>query len=61
MKTKTGALAALFGPSRNDQFAALLKQLSDTVVACAKHFRETGGRDLKGIIDFEHQADALVD
>ena len=61
MKLKTGALATLFGPSRNDQFAKLLKQLSDTVVACSKHFRDTGGRDLKGIIDFEHKADELVD
>ena len=61
MGTKQGGLAALFGPSRNDRFAALLRQLSETVVQCAAHFRETGGRDLKGIIDFEHKADALVD
>ena len=61
MKTKQGALTSLFGPSRNDRFAALMKQLSATVVECSKHFRDTGGRDLKGIIDYEHKADALVD
>lgn len=55
------ALGALFGPSRNDQFIALLKQLAEIVVECSKHFRETKGQDLKGIIDYEHKADALVD
>lgn len=61
MKPRQGALAALFGPSRNETFAALLKQLSATLVECSTHFRETGGRDLAGIIDFEHRADALVE
>jgi hypothetical protein len=61
MAQKQGALAALFGPSRNETFAKLLKQLSETVVECSRHFRSTGGRDLKGIIDYEHRADALVD
>lgn len=58
---RQGALAVLFGPSRNETFAKLLKQLSETVVECSSHFRETSGRNLKGIIDFEHKADALVD
>lgn len=61
MKGRQGALGNLFGPSRNDTFARLLKQLSETVLACSKHFRDTGGRDLQGIIDFEHKADAIVD
>lgn len=61
MKVRKGALANLFGPSRNDTFARLLKQLSETVLACSKHFRATGGSDLQGIIDFEHKADAIVD
>lgn len=61
MKTKLGALANLFGSSNNDQFAGLLRQLSETVVQCSRHFVETQGRDLKGIVDFEHKADALVD
>jgi len=55
------ALAMLFGPSRNDQFISLLKQLADVVVQCSQHFLETNGQDLKGMIDYEHKADAIVD
>jgi uncharacterized protein len=61
MKSKQGALAALFGRSNNEQFAKLLKQLSETVTLCSRHFLDSGGRDLKGIVDFEHKADAIVD
>jgi uncharacterized protein len=61
MAAKQSALTSLFGTSRSDQFATLLKQLSETVVACSKHFVATAGRDLQGVIDFEHTADALVD
>ena len=56
MKSKQGALAALFGRSNNEQFAKLLKQLSETVTLCSRHFLDSGGRDLKGIVDFEHKA-----
>jgi uncharacterized protein len=56
-----GALAALLGASGNDQFATLLKRLSETAIECAKHFKETGGQDAKGVIDYEHKADAIVD
>ena len=56
-----GAFSLLFGPSRNDQFIALLKQLADVVVQCSRHFLETKGQDLDGIIDYEHKADAIVD
>jgi uncharacterized protein Yka (UPF0111/DUF47 family) len=55
-----GALAALFGPSRNDQYAALLKRLADIGQDCAIHFRETNGQDAKGIIAFEQKADMVV-
>ena len=51
----------LFGPSRSDQLAQLLRQLSETAMACAVRFRESKGLDLKGIIDLEHGADAIVD
>lgn len=61
MKSKLGPLANLFGNSNNEQFAGLLRQLSDTVVQCSQHFLESSGRDLKGIVDFEHKADAIVD
>ncbi len=61
MTTKPSGLTALFGPSNNDLFAALLRQLSETVVQCSLHFIETEGRDLNGILDFEHRADAFVD
>jgi uncharacterized protein Yka (UPF0111/DUF47 family) len=49
------------GPSQNVQFAALLRDLADVAIACIAHFRETAGHDLKGIIAFEHQGDAIVD
>lgn len=52
--------ASLFGPSRNDRFAALLKRVSTIALRCAAHFRETDGNDLKGIIAFEHEADTVV-
>ncbi len=61
MNTKPSGLTALFGPSNNDRFSALLRQLSETVVQCSLHFIETEGRDLNGILDFEHKADAFVD
>lgn len=50
-----------FGPSQNDRFAELLLQLADAALACAAHFRETGGQDLAGIIEHEHKGDAIVD
>jgi uncharacterized protein Yka (UPF0111/DUF47 family) len=60
-KTIQGALATLFGPSRNDQYAALLKRLADIAQECAAHFRKTNGQDADGIIAFEHKADRVVD
>jgi len=61
LTTKPTGLAALFGPSNNARFAALLRQLSETVVQCSRHFLATQGRDLDGILESEHKADALVD
>jgi uncharacterized protein len=55
------AWATLFGPSHNDQYAALLKRVSNVALECAEHFRKTKGLDLKGTIDFEHKADRIVD
>jgi uncharacterized protein Yka (UPF0111/DUF47 family) len=55
------AVGRFFGPSQNDRFAQLLVQLANTAVACASHFRETGGQDLAAIIDYEHRGDAIVD
>lgn len=52
---------ALFGPSRSDKLAALLKKLSQMALACAARFRESQGLDVAGIIDLEHKADAIVD
>lgn len=59
-KTIQSAWATMFGPSRNDQFAAMLKQVSDVALACAEHFRKTDAQDVPGVIDFEHQADHIV-
>lgn len=61
MRTIWDALDRFFGPSQNERFAQLLMQLADTAVACASHFRETGGEDLPAIIDYEHRGDAIVD
>ena len=55
------AWARLFGPSHNDQYAALLKSVSDVALECDEHFRKTKGADLKGTIDFERKADRIVD
>lgn len=60
-KTVHRVMASLFGPSRNDRFAALLKQISEIALACAAHFRATNGQDVAGIIEFEHKADRVVD
>ncbi len=61
MSSKPSALASLFGSSNDEQFASLMLQLSETVTQCSRHFLETSGRDLTGIIDYEHKADAIVD
>ena len=55
------AFGSLFGPSRSDQLVKLLKQLSESAMACAVCFRQSKGLDVKGIIDHEHRADAIVD
>jgi uncharacterized protein Yka (UPF0111/DUF47 family) len=55
------AVGRFFGQSQNERFAQLLLQLAETAVACAAHFRQTGGEDVSGIIDYEHRGDAIVD
>jgi uncharacterized protein Yka (UPF0111/DUF47 family) len=55
------AVGRFFGQSQNERFAQLLLQLAETSVACAAHFRQTGGEDVSGIIDYEHRGDAIVD
>lgn len=60
-KTMQGMLAGMFGPSRNDRYAQLLKSLSDIAIACARHFRQTEGQDRLGVIELEHRADRVVD
>lgn len=61
MRTIWEAVGRFFGPSQNERFAQLLLQLAKTAVACAAHFRQTGGEDVAGIIDYEHRGDAIVD
>ena len=60
MSTIWEAVGRFFGQSQNERFAQLLLQLAETAVACAAHFRQTGGEDLAGIIDYEHRGDAIV-
>lgn len=54
------AMAGLFGPSNNDRYAELLKQVSSIALDCAAYFRKTEAQDSAGIIAFEHQADKIV-
>ena len=61
MKNIWDAVGHFFGPSHNQRFAELMGKLAQTSVDCARHFRETNGQDLKGIIDYEHKGDAIVD
>ncbi len=60
-KTVQSAWANLFGPSNNDQYAALLRDLSKMGLECAAHFRSSQGRDLPAIIEYERKADRIVD
>jgi uncharacterized protein len=60
MRTIWNTMGRFFGPSQNERFAELLLRLADTAVACAAHFRATGGLDHLGVIDFEHKGDAVV-
>src|SRR5215475_1691817 len=60
MRSIWEAFARFFGPGQNTKFAELLLELADTAAACAAHFRRTGGEDLPGIINFEHDGDAIV-
>jgi hypothetical protein len=61
MRTIWEAVGRFFGSSQNERFAQLLLDLAETAVACAAYFRKAGGQDPKGIIDFEHRGDAIVD
>ena len=62
MGTIWDAVSSFFGPSKNNtRFAELLQQLAAVAVECAAHFKKTEGRDLERIIDFEHEADRIVD
>ena len=60
-KTIWDAIGRFFGPSHNDEFAALMSELAQTSVECAKHFRDTRGQDLAGIIEYERKGDAISD
>ncbi len=60
-KPGKGLFASLFGPSRNDRFASLLGTLAATALETAKHTRETEAQDVRGIVELEHKADAIVD
>jgi uncharacterized protein len=60
-KIMQGALANLFGPSRNGQYAAHLKRIAGIALECADNFRKTNGQDVQGTIAFERRADRIVD
>ena len=61
MSTIWDAVTRFFGPTKNNtRFAELLLALAGVAVDCAAHFRQSGGRDLQTIVDFEHKADDIV-
>lgn len=59
--TLQSAWANMFGPSRNDKYASLLRDISKVGLECAAHFRRTQGRDAPSIIEYERKADRIVD
>lgn len=61
MNTIWSAVTRFFGPTQNDRFAALVKELAEIGVECAAHFRKTAGRDLEAIVGYERKADRVVD
>ncbi|MFM7083687.1 MAG: DUF47 domain-containing protein, partial [Hyphomicrobium sp.] len=61
MLSKIPLFGSLFGRSQNDKLVHLLQLLSNTALHCAAHFRKTKGKDVSGIIEIEHKADAIVD
>ena len=61
MASITDNLTRFFGPSPNDAFAGQMKELVDTMVEAAVHFRKTEGRDLDGTIAYERKGDRHVD
>lgn len=61
MKNIWDAVGHFFGPSHNQTFADLMKQLAKTSVDCAEHFRKTKGQDLTGVVDYERKGDVIVD
>ncbi len=60
-KSTRFAVGSLFGPSRSDRLVELLKELSNTALECAAHFRACKGKDAAGIIAIEHRADRIVE
>ena len=60
-RTVQGAWSTFFGPSSNDRYVALLRQLSAIGLECSEHFKKTQGRDVPSIIEFERKADRVVD
>ncbi len=61
MASLNAFLGGLFGPSNNDHFARVMKELADTMVEAAAHFRKTEGRDLESTIAYERKGDRQVD
>lgn len=61
LKRLQGMFAAFGGPSNNDRYTELLKQVSTIAIACARELHKTKGQELAPIIDFEHKADRVTD
>ena len=61
MRNIWDTVGRFFGGSHNDKCQELLVTLVKIGTDCAAHLRKSGGKDLPGIIEFEHRADRIVD
>lgn len=47
--------------THNDQYASLMGQIASIAIACGKHFSETKAQDIAGVVEYERQADSIVE
>ncbi|MBI4121770.1 MAG: DUF47 family protein [Parcubacteria group bacterium] len=52
-------LNLIFGNAHDAQCAQLFAELAQCAVDCARHLRDTEGRDLDRIVAFEHEGDGI--
>lgn len=58
---QTGFLSEFVRSLEQLAFRYALNKLAEIATQCSRHFSERQGRDLDGIVDFEHKADEIVE